>query len=113
MFFTFVNLILWEFSTTYELCLQKPRSAANNRNKQHKIWNNEELLFKNNIREQEQTKPDSKRSVKSAKRKVAVEPERNSNLWTKQQSVEQIEVFWVYKFPSKYDLKIQAKIYFI
>jgi len=42
--------------------------------KQYKNGNNEELHFKNDVRKQEQTKLDSKTSVKSAKRKVFVKP---------------------------------------
>jgi len=81
--------------------------------KQHKNGNKEELHLKNDIRKQKQAKPDSKRSVKSAKWKVAVKPERISNPRRKQQSLEQMEVFCDYKFPRIYDLKIQSKIYFI
>jgi len=76
-----VNLILGEFSKTYRLYSQRPHSAANIRSimKQHKNGNKEELHLKHDVRKQEEAKPDSKRSVKSAKRKFAVKPQRISN----------------------------------
>ena len=59
------------------MCSQRPHSAANIRSviKQYKNGNNEELHFKNDVRKQEQAKPDSQRNVKSVKQIIAVKPE--------------------------------------
>jgi hypothetical protein len=52
-----------------ELYSQRPQCAANVRGiiKQYYNGNNEELDFKNDVREQDQAKPKSQRNVKSVK----------------------------------------------
>jgi hypothetical protein len=41
-----------------------------------KNGNNEELHFKNDVRKQDQAKPESQRNIKSVKQMVAVKPEK-------------------------------------
>jgi hypothetical protein len=96
----------------YGLYSKGPQSAANIRRtiKQYKGGNIEELHFKNDVRKQEQTKPDSQRNVKSVKRMVAVKPEKKIlflNETTKKETNKEI-VFWL-QIPPEITLKNSAK----
>jgi len=81
--------------------------------KQYKNVNNEKLHFKNDVRKQEQAKPDRQRNVKSVKRMVAVKPKKK-NLVLKGNNKEwNNDIIFGYKFSRKYHFKIQSNIYFI